>query len=474
MKFLFYSKTIILALLGIILGAKVVIAADFYVDPVHGSMSNDGSQAHPWSTMQDVWDGCKIQTQAYVPPYNAVSPTTTSKCPNGPVHAGDTIYLLSGYHGELSIIDAVNTDWITVKAALGATPKFRGISLRSASKWIFDGLSISTSHYDPFSKRTTALFNVENHSWTGPSSFITIKNSSIFSVVSIEGWRDQDWLDKASTGISSGGIHTTIEGNNIKNVAGGISIGLAHNSSIKNNIIENSCLDGVRLVGSDHVTFEYNTVKNIYVVLPYEQYHYDIIQAWTLDGDMEGLLVRGNVLIACETLGTPYCGGCQGIGFFDGWFNNFIIENNMVVIDSTHGISVWGANNSRIVNNSVVSNSGGGGAPILLVPHKNHEPGTGNTVRNNFALGVSTSSSGYTSGTTVDHNIAGFVYSEHFNNPANLDFSLKSTSNAINAGESALSPILDLTKASRVDRPDIGAYEHKVAIPSPANFIRQP
>src|SRR5665647_3824912 len=94
---------------------KLTHAADFYVDPVNGSMSNDGSQEHPWSTMQEVWEQNKIRTGTW-----SGYPNIAVKNPDGPVHTGDTIYLLSGYHGKLTMIDAVNDDWITVKAAEGA------------------------------------------------------------------------------------------------------------------------------------------------------------------------------------------------------------------------------------------------------------------------------------------------------------------------------------------------------------------
>jgi len=460
MSLLSFRRIVLSVLFTLVLSAKIVTAADFYVDPVNGSMSNDGSKEHPWSTLQEVFDSCKIQTQAFVTPYNSASPTTTTKCPSGVVHGGDTINLLSGYQGSLSIIGAVNTDWITVKAAPGATPTFKNILMQSASKWIFDGLSISTSYAPPIAK-VTALFRAENHSYTGPSSYITIKNCNIFSSESIVGWLAQDWDTKASLGISASASYMDIDNNDLRNVAGGIAITASHHSTITNNTIENSSQDGVRFIGSDYVKFEYNVVKNIYVVYDYSVYHYDLMQSWTTDGDVEGVEIRGNLLIAHEDTNQPYKGGTsvQGIGFFDGWFNNFTIENNLVLIDGTHGISVWGANNTKVVNNTVASNLGGGGAPIIVVPHKNHALGSGNTIRNNFANDMVITWSGYTSGTTVDHNIEGFVNSDHFSNPAILDFSLKSTSTAINAGATNLAPTIDFRKKPREMAPDIGAYE---------------
>ncbi len=46
------------------LGATEARAEDFYVDPVVGSMSNDGSQEHPWRTLEEVLDSGLIYAQA--------------------------------------------------------------------------------------------------------------------------------------------------------------------------------------------------------------------------------------------------------------------------------------------------------------------------------------------------------------------------------------------------------------------------
>jgi parallel beta-helix repeat protein len=44
----------------------------------------------------------------------------------------------------------------------------------------------------------------------------------------------------------------------------------------------------------------------------------------------------------------------QDIGCFDGFFDGWVVENNVVITDHWHGISFYGMKNSRIVNNTVI------------------------------------------------------------------------------------------------------------------------
>ncbi len=460
LKSFFIQKFIFIVILLFSTGS---MASEFYVDPVNGSMLGDGSVEKPWSTMQEVWTGNKIKTQAWVTPYNTHSPAVIDKNPSAPVHPGDTIYLLSGYHGDLQIIGAVNSDTITVKAAPGATPKFKRISLRSAVKWAFEGLSVSPSYAQTFSQ-ISAMFFTENHSWTGPCSDISIKNSEIFSVADVSGWTKNDWLTKASAGARVQGNNVTIENVTMRNAAGGVGLSNANNAQVRYCKITNIGMDGIQIVGSDYVKIEYNTIKNVYSVSAGN--HYDLIQAWTLDGTMEGVEIRGNTLIMSDNANQPFLNSVQGIGLFDGWFNNFVIENNLIITNTYHGISLYGANNCKILNNtvaSVFSNISPVEAPIRVYPHKSGSSGSGNIIRNNFANYISTENKGVSGGVTVNNNITGFINTDHFVNPLAFDFSLKPTSSAIDAGATSAALLIDIVKNKRDGEPDIGAYEYGVS-----------
>ena len=95
-------------LLGLALSSAAARAEDFYVDPENGSMANDGSATHPWSTLEEViaqglidaqhWDDLPYDDSDVLVPGDATAP----------VKAGDTIYLRTGYHGAPVIQGAYN------------------------------------------------------------------------------------------------------------------------------------------------------------------------------------------------------------------------------------------------------------------------------------------------------------------------------------------------------------------------------
>lgn len=471
MKCLFHSKTIILALLGIILLATVVNAADFYVDPVNGSMSGDGSAELPWSTLQDVWNSGKIESRNCTAPCSTTTPVYVTKNPTGPVKPGDTIYLMSGYHGTLSVTGGYNSDWIFIRAFPGQIPKLKNIFLRSVSNWYFEGLSISPSNAPVFEK-VAWMFTVEDHSWTGPSNHVIIKDSSLFSILDSSGWvTKEDWLNNAGGGVFSHGDYTTLENLQIKNVAFGVIFHIAHYSTIRNSTLDHMCYDGLWLFGSDYAKAEYNTIKNILSV-DVPDNHYDIIQSSTVNGvTVRGVEIRGNTLIAFENADQPFVADVQGIGCFDGWYEDYIIENNLVITNTNHGITLTGARNSRIVNNTVgrvfaFESYPPNGAPIGIFKHKNGTLGYGNVIRNNFCTWINN-----TDLATVDHNIITNDNTIHFVNPSVFNFNLKQTSTAINTGVASLAPTIDLNKYTRDTLPDIGAYEYSTnSLPTPVNF----
>ena len=108
-------------------------STEFFVDPLGGDRNNDGSIFSPWRSIQEVFDRGLVESQQWEKlPYKR-GVTLVPKNPGAPVKAGDTILLLSGYHGELLIKNAYNSAPITVAAAEGHTPKLRRIRIRSGA-----------------------------------------------------------------------------------------------------------------------------------------------------------------------------------------------------------------------------------------------------------------------------------------------------------------------------------------------------
>lgn len=187
---------------------------------------------------------------------------------------------------------------------------------------------------------------------------------------------------------------------------------------------------------SDNVLVENNSVKNVIGVQDRSLYRYDIIQSASSDN----ITIRGNTLISNENGAIPAAliANCQGIGMFDGWYDGAVIENNVVAVNSYHGISIYGDTNSKIINNTVVYNpysywdGGPTSAQIGFFDHKTAGAGSNNILRNN----VCTSIRSISSGTTADHNITiGYAdYSRNFNLVEYFNYELIPSSELINAG----------------------------------------
>jgi MYXO-CTERM domain-containing protein len=435
-------------------------AADFYIDPQNGDPSGDGSAAKPWRTLQEVVEANLIETQHWsMLPYQDGA---TLKVINAgaPVKAGDTIWLRTGFHGDFSFRGAYNDKPITIAAEMGHSPKLGHVLLSAASKWVLRGLSLSPSHAPMYTGGT--IIDIENHGYHGPSSDITVADCDIFSVEDASKWTAMDWVNVAASAVGVDGSRVTIQNNRIRNVRFGISVG-GEDAYIAYNTINGFSADGLRGLGNGDV-FEYNVVKNVYVADPEDANHDDGFQSWSVGangvgtGEVLNVTLRGNIFINREDPNQPLQNSMQGIGCFDGFFSNWVVENNVVITDHWHGISFLGMRNSRIVNNTVIDvNNIKPGPPWIMVnPHKNGEISENVVVRNNLAMDYSLEGTNITD----DANVTVTDPAMHFVAPP-YDVHLLENSTAIDAGNSEQAPAID---ADRIPRPqgkgiDLGAYE---------------
>lgn len=428
----------------------------FYIDPLNGDPEGDGSSENPWRTLEEVVAGDLIETQAYADlPYDGQNPLEI-KNPGAPVTAGDTLVLLSGHHGALDLWGAHNEDPITIMAAEGHTPTLAYVSLTSASNWHLQGLTLSPSTVSPYEKHT--LFKVVSHNHHGPSSHITIEDCLLYSVEDISAWSADDWNDLACSAISMAGDHMTARGNTSRNVNFGITIS-GNNGVVAENTVENFAGDGMRGLGND-LLFEYNLVKNCYDV---NDNHDDGFQSWSINDDppRERVTLRGNTIINFEGADYPLRGTLQGIGCFDGPYIDWVVENNLVIVDHWHGISLYSAVDSRIVNNTVVDADADPNSPgppwIMVNDHKDGTPSSGCLIRNNIAATFTTSGD-----TIEDHNYRLDSAEEIFVDPQNGNYHLHDDATAvIDSGSAEQAPAMDMDGTTRPQGVgvDPGCYE---------------
>lgn len=434
----------------------------FYIDPLNGSADGNGSFDHPWKTLQEVIEQNLIES--YEPVNYPYDGTGELKLKNvaAPVSGGDTLILRTGYHGNINLLRYFNRDTIFVMAEKDNFPTLARLKLTAGKNWKFAGLNVSPEFAEEYTRDN--IFRLESHNWSGPVSDVVIENCIGWSVDDPSGWSAKDWDTLACTGISCNASNVELLNNILRNVNFGISVS-GNNCVISNNSIINFSGDGLRGLGNDLI-FEYNTVKNCYDV---NENHDDGFQSWATNGEgPERITLRGNTIINYEDPDQPFRGTLQGIGLFDGPYIDWIIENNVIMVDHWHGISIYGGINCRVVNNTVVDlNDVSPGPPwIRVADQKDSTHSINCIVRNNLATSFTIGE-----GVTADHNIKIKNYDEYFVNYVNHNLHLKTGCPAIDSGYAVFAPLTDIEGIARPqgNAVDIGAYEYS----DPAKVNRQ-
>lgn len=405
----------------------------FYIDPVNGSSSGDGSKDSPWQSLNDVIKSGLVESQKWnALPYVAGSSYLIPMNPGAPIKGGDTIYLMSGNYGNFIFRDYYNQAPITIKAYPGQTAVFDSIQMLSSANWVFDGVKIIKSAN---TISTGALFSAKKHGFRGPIENITLKNAYISSGEDTSAWTTVDW-DLARTGVESDVINFVMQNTTLRNVGHGIT-STGEKSLIEHNTINYFARDGLRALGN-YSTYQFNLIKNS--IQTGSGNHDDAIQSWVIDGvSQKGSVLHANTIIDYEDPNQPFSSasptgvGLQGIGFFDGPFVDWVVTDNVIIVDHYHGITFTDSNSATISNNTVVPrNFNGDQIPWILLSSKGRNtviPSINNVVVNNVvAKSVFTNNGVTTEDNTLEDNLTGSVVTpDIFVDYANFDLRLNET-----------------------------------------------
>lgn len=446
-KFFLFTAFLFMTLLS--------VANTFYLDPNNGSLDNDGKKQNPWSSLEEVIKANYITSYQYSPfPYDPEVSVLVEKNSDGFVTSGDTLVLLNGLHGEAFLQSYSNTDFITVIAEEGHSPVIEYVKLQACKNWRFENVKVSSEEYGHYLNGT--LFFIETHGYRGPSSCVEVIGCEIYS--SQEPWDTaEEWLANVSSGLNIKGDSVLARNNIIRNVDMGLTASGDYITAENNQII-NFSGDGMRMLGSFNV-FESNLIKNSYDV---DDNHDDGIQSFTTNGlVVDNNKLIGNIIINTDDTDRPLNGSLQGIGCFDGFFNNWEVVNNLIFVDHYHAITFLGARNCTIVNNTAIDPTPDikpDGSWIRIGPHKDGTPSSGCIVANNV------SNKFIVDGLQVNNTILDTYkqYEENFVDYENLDFRLKPESILIDSASADYSPDMDIDGISRLldNAPDVGAYEY--------------
>lgn len=430
-----------LALVGGMLAGTVqpTMGIEYFSDPIHGSMTNAGTSSSPWSSLEAIFAANKT------------------------FRAGDTIRLRNGHHGAPSI-KGHNAGYVTIAPQAGHSPTLKCVVFKDASRWILENVTISPETAPPYSKVT--LLNIMRN-----CTSVVVRGSALYSVADASGWSAAQWSTNACNGIRLDGTQCRIASNVVRNVKFGITVTGAHNR-IEGNEVNFFSGDGLRSLGNYNM-FEYNLVRNSMDV---DDNHDDGFQSWSVAGRKVGMgtvygnVLRGNVIIQNDVPGRPFQGPLQGIGCFDGFYEDWVVENNLVIVDQWHAIAFYGAINCRVVNNTVVEQIAGPNTPWIYVgDHKTRGHGRGNVVANNLACRFNIHAN---VGGLITNNLAvPFTrYGDYFINAAGRDYHLKDRSPAIDAGvwlEGVPAQDIEGRPRRQGAAPDVGAYEYGSRPPRP-------
>lgn len=409
-----------------------VWASDVYVSP-NAPSGGDGSQSHPFASVM-----AALRRPA--------------------ASGGDRIFLQSGEYGDLLIKDARFSKRVDLIAPEGVAAHFGSVVVNNSSHLHISGLQIWPLMPEPSHSALVQTF--------GNATNITFDRLDLRSSKNAGGymsWSESKWLSLKRGGVLLRGARNTISNSQLTGFYIAIST-IGPQSRIHGNRIMGFSGDGMRALG-DNTMVSANFVENCFQV---DGNHADGFQSWSLGpdgkpgtGTVKGLTIEGNFIL--EWNGPkrhPLRCSLQGIGLFDGMFDNLTIQNNVVSGRAYHGITVTGATNSSIINNTVVNAdvSSSGQPWIGVFAHKGGTASRQVIVANNTAMAYRLPDhiKSSTVGNITMDNAARFL-----NDPSGLDFRPKANGSLIDAGYAKYAPRVDImgTQRPQGSQPDIGAFE---------------
>jgi hypothetical protein len=399
---------------------------DWYIDAVNGSdTTGTGSKTAPWQTLQPVVSSVNgASPRLSTIPYHhrdATGAWVVAPNPRAPIQPGDTIWLMSGNYGVISIgsyHDAVtNPEFVTIAAGEGVQAVLSTLFLVATNNWYFSGLTVRSLKTSADNK---ALVTVTDGGSSYSTSNIVFGNMTIESKANIADWSQAYWLANGREGFnaygSSGGENTScisMFDSHITNVTNGVQL-FASQSMFTNNEIDHFGDDGLDYAASNlSITNNYIHDNNNLGDGNHEdamQGQIGFLPAGAAVNYFSNILIDSNTIIRQVDPNLAYPTYLQGIDAFNEDWTNVTVTNNVIVTSACWGIVYASIHDSMIANNTVLNDGlipmSGNCAPTVAIEDKTPESvsSSNSILRNNLANALEVYN--LDPGVQMDHNVS--------------------------------------------------------------------
>ena len=418
---------------------KTVRAADWFVAPIGATITAVpvGSENDPFATVAAAFA-------------------------SGKVKGGDRVLLKDGDHGAVLLRNLAFSTQVTIMSQNGRSAHLESVLINDGVR----NLRLFNLRVWPSDPTKAPGYLVQSAPATSDIVIEGLVLSSGKDAPKFMDWDAAKWNTRRFSGIRLDGPRSSALRNRIIALYSGISLG-GDDSKATGNVINGYNGDGLRGLGSNNVF----TANRVFNCVDTDDNHDDGFQSFAgASGVIRGLVLDRNVIIEWTGAANhPLRCRLQGIGLFDGFYDDLTITNNLIAASQYHGISVYGTRRAKIINNTVVHGDGITSVTpyIMVTNHKSGAPSTDVLVANNIAMSIR--------GTASVANRVEFRYNSVigtpgavFENPFAFDYRPKSTSGFIDTADSTVAPSRDLLNQPRPSgaSPDRGAYETQVNTPS--------
>lgn len=282
--------------------------------------------------------------------------------------APGTIFMLAGgEYGTLSLrrTGGTLTAPVTLRAAEPENPpKFSEMLLNEAKHIVLDGLMFD--HTFTIGDRPRNLpFQVRN------SEHITIQNSLFDGDVQRGGDPITEGFPTAFGLSIRYSSSVTVSNTEIRRFYRGLLFSRSQNLNVLNNHLHDIRMDGMNFSQVENLLVENNILRDFARAVESGD-HADMIQFWTAgtDAPSRNIVIRGNVL---NSGFLPHTQSIfmrnevvdRGQAGEEMYYQNLLIEENVIVNAHLHGITVGETNGLTIRRNALIYNSHSAGDPTL-------------------------------------------------------------------------------------------------------------